>query len=108
MAPGCCKVRTRGLRSGTFAGPAAEAAPARETSFRRALRAAGWVVPGSVLALLPKCPLCLAAYVALWTGVGLSVSTATYLRASLLVLCAASLVCLAGMWLYRHLPAFRK
>ena len=39
-----------------------------------------------VWAFMPKCPLCLAAYVALWTGLGLSFAAATYLRWSLLVM----------------------
>ena len=30
-------------------------------------------------ALLPKCPVCLAAHAALWTGLGLSFAQATYL-----------------------------
>ena len=34
--------------------------------------------------LIPKCPVCLAAYVALWTGLGLSFGAATYVRWSLL------------------------
>ena len=36
--------------------------------------------PSVVVLLLAQCPMCLAAYVAIWTGLGLSLAAATYLR----------------------------
>ena len=66
----------------------------RQTSrWRRGVReVVAWAVPSTVLALIPKCPACLAAYIALWTGLGLSFSTAAYLRWALLLLCIAALL----------------
>lgn len=64
--------------------------------WRRVGELAGWIVPSATLALLPKCPVCVAAYVALATGMGISLPTATYLRASLVVLCMGSLAFIAA------------
>lgn len=49
--------------------------------------AAQWILPGSILALMPKCPLCFAAYFSLATGVGLSVGAAGTIRSAILWLC---------------------
>ena len=68
----------------------------RRALARRCGGAAGWVVPASLLALMPKCPACLAAYVAVATGIGMSASAAAYVRTSAIVACAAALLYLAA------------
>jgi len=62
---------------------------------RRGLTLVGWVVPSILLAVLPKCPMCVAAYVAMSTGLGLSLSTATHLRTMLMIGCTLALSYLA-------------
>jgi hypothetical protein len=48
-------------------------------------------LPTIVLALLPKCPACFAAYVALGTGISLSVAAASIFRTLLMGVCVATL-----------------
>jgi hypothetical protein len=57
----------------------------------------GWEITASALSigvwvLMPKCPVCLAAHVALWTGLGLSFGTAQSIRRALLWLSGALLI----------------
>ncbi len=73
--------------------------------WRRGGEIAGWIVPGTMLALMPKCPICLAAYVALATGIGLSLPVAAVLRTALLVVCVLSLGFVVGRRVWRFSKA---
>jgi len=53
--------------------------------------ASGWIVPGGILLLLPKCPACIVAYLAIAGGIGISITAAIYLRMAIVMLCGASL-----------------
>jgi hypothetical protein len=62
---------------------------------RRAWRSIQWLFPATLLVLMPKCPLCVAAYVALFTGIGITVSTARWIQILMQVFCLTSLAYLA-------------
>src|SRR5262245_51661349 len=87
----CCQTETRGCDD-------SRRPPSR---WRRGGEIAGWIVPGATLALLPKCPACVVGYVALATGLGISVTTAAHLRTLLAMLCMASLVVVVARCLRR-------
>lgn len=81
------------------------------TSVRRVREMFAWALPSALLLLVPKCPACLAAYVALWTGLGMSFAAAFWLRGTLLFLCGASLLCLVVVRVNRiraMIPYFKR
>jgi hypothetical protein len=61
------------------------------TRFRGVGRFFSWILPSAILVLMPKCPVCLAAYIALGAGVGLSLPSAENLRVGALALSGAVL-----------------
>lgn len=68
---------------------------------------AGWLGSAAGLALMPKCPACIAAYLALGTGVGISLSAAAHLRTAFMVagiglLVGFTVLLLRGSFLSRH------
>ena len=87
----CCIVETSAARSVATGTWATDGDPRFLTFVRRCLNTSGWLVPSAILLLLPKCPACLAAYIVMGTGVGLSLSTAGTLQILLVILCIASL-----------------
>ena len=65
---------------------------AAPTGWRRGIAALiQWAIPITTLALVPKCPMCVAAYVVLFTGIGLSLSAATAVRWALIALSVAAI-----------------
>ena len=55
---------------------------------------AGWIATAAFYSAIPKCPACLAGYVALWTGIGLSFAAADALRQGMFVACGAAVAVL--------------
>src|ERR1700740_3704965 len=59
--------------------------------YRRFLNFVGWIVPTAILALIPKCPACVAGYAVIGTSVGFSLSGFAQLRLAIIILCLVSL-----------------
>jgi hypothetical protein len=63
--------------------------------------AAQWAGPLVVLALVPKCPACVAGYVLLFTGIGMTFAAAAAVRTGVIAVCGAVVVGLVVREAYR-------
>lgn len=75
--------------------PAAESSvpgPEQRSLPSRFFAALVWALPLAVLALVPKCPACIAAYVLVLTGLGISLPVAGILRLTLITLSILAIV----------------
>ncbi|HEY4676572.1 MAG TPA: hypothetical protein VIJ01_05395 [Candidatus Angelobacter sp.] len=86
----CCTVTTSAARNTPIKAADGKAHPSSVK--RRRFTLARFSLPTLILVLLPKCPACFAAYVALGTGISVSVTSASILRTLLIAICVASLV----------------
>src|SRR5262249_47338090 len=83
-------------------------ATAQAPWLRRVAALVEWALPVTTLALMPKCPACVAAYSLLFTGVGLSLPAASALRWTLIGLSVTALLYLFLRATRRAANAFRE
>jgi hypothetical protein len=70
-------------------------APIANPWHRRIATFTQWAIPLTTLAFVPKCPGCVAGYVLLLTGIGVSFNTAAAMRWCLIAISVAALAYLA-------------
>lgn len=90
MKSTCCSTVISPARN--IANKAADGKAHPSSAKRRGFALAKFSAPALILALLPKCPACFAAYIALGTGVSVSVASASILRWTLGAICVAALI----------------
>ena len=95
--------KTGPVSSAPSNGPASFLAVSRHASVPFALpRAVASILPGIMLVFLPKCPLCLAAWLTVATGVGFSTAGAAWVRGMLLLFWVAAVALTAARILRRR------
>src|SRR5450432_2222590 len=65
-------------------------------------RAAASILPGAVLVLLPKCPLCLAAWLTVVTGAGFSADGAAWVHGIVVMFSVVAVALVAGPIVWRR------
>ncbi len=71
---------------------------------KRATKTVSFLLSSVALIFMPKCPVCMAAYVALFTGLSVSTAAAGYLRLGLMVISLSVLAFLMLSGLRRLQP----
>jgi hypothetical protein len=94
----CCEVGATPQTQDSI--PARDSRESRSFN-RRCGGTLGWLLPSAVLALLPKCPMCLAAWIAATTGLSIPMPGAAQLRWLLLIASAAALAFVAARRVWR-------
>jgi hypothetical protein len=74
----------------------------RPATFRSIFHFGGWLAPGAILLLVPKCPLCIVIYVGMFSGITLTISTASGVRFTLIAASLFVLIYLAVRRLLLH------
>jgi hypothetical protein len=72
---------------------------------RRAWEMTQWLCPTVAMIMIPKCPMCVAADIAIFSGLGVSVKTARWIQILMLCLCGISIVYLAIRYFRRRTRA---
>src|SRR5260370_7513444 len=83
---GCCECVSTSSSPSTPGARVAVGDPHPRSLVRRCLDVARWIIPSGILALLPKCPACLATYFPIGTAIAISVPTPLYLPMPLVTL----------------------
>lgn len=77
--------------------------PTTRTWLARGWSLTQWAAPIAALVLMPKCPACVAAYVLLLTGAGISFAAASVVQSAAVWLCWAALMLLGARVTWRLL-----
>jgi Fe2+ transport system protein B len=86
----CCQITAS--RTQSFSSKAADGKAHPSSGKQRWFALAKFSLSALVLALLPKCPACFAAYIALGTGISVSVAAASFLKTLLVAICVGMLI----------------
>jgi hypothetical protein len=104
----CCCNDTKHPPATADSSAGSRGSPPNARLWNRIVALMQWCLPVVTLVLVPKCPVCMAAYVLLFTGVGLSLAVASAIRWMMIALSVAALAFLLLRGLRRASCFFNK